>query len=589
MLLKLKKVFIYFICTVLLVTSVSFSAYKPLEVRATGMEIPVAVSSSALTTATYVLIDLLAVSLLSVGAYELYENNDYFASIVDDFIGTIGQGTAERDPWRHWTENDSGTHILNPNNGQWERIPDSDSSIVIVDGKESDFLGVPEGTIMTKKEHDELFQQKLHELYNRMHSDEGGGGGQEPEEPNEPKKGKNPFPNIFNYLKDNEDIIKVSLGSGAVACVGKYVSDLLNGEHSTSNSELNEFIQNQSTDVSGWRGNYTYDADGKISVFGHYQYTYLAHNYNPYNYVIEEAYISAKVASNIRPYLYYLSTSSDGFKNYCVCDEVQTLTQSGWANYYYESNDTLRLSQRLSPVMITISNKTGFSINIPVFESKEAGQAYARTGDWSEAINHRTYNGVTPETKRNSKRLPAIINPYSSIPKGKAITMPALKNVIEELENTKPVENPTQAPTIDPDRQPQIAKEIIERNIETHITDYTPVDVPIPSPSPSNGGSVFVPPAPPDMGIEGLDATRDWRLVFPFCIPFDIIDLFNTLCAEPVAPRWEFPLQFPAYGIDYTFVIDFEQFDSVAEVFRLCETILYLLGLMILTGKVIKW
>lgn len=80
----------------------------------------------------------------------------------------------------------------------------------------------------------------------------------------------------------------------------------------------------------------------------------------------------------------------------------------------------------------------------------------------------------------------------------------------------------------------------------------------------------------------------DLSKFFPFCIPFDLVYLLDVLDAEPQAPRFEIPLKLPAYGIDYTFVIDLSDFESVAAVFRTFETILFILGLILLTRELIQ-
>ena len=124
----------------------------------------------------------------------------------------------------------------------------------------------------------------------------------------------------------------------------------------------------------------------------------------------------------------------------------------------------------------------------------------------------------------------------------------------------------------------QTAQQTVQKNTVDTKTDPEEEDKPI-----------FIPPSTTPIDIDGSDATRDWRLVFPFCIPFDIIDLYKVLIAEPKAPHWEIPLKVDSIGFEYTFIIDFEQFETLAEIFRLCETIGFILGLALITGKVIKW
>ncbi len=74
--------------------------------------------------------------------------------------------------------------------------------------------------------------------------------------------------------------------------------------------------------------------------------------------------------------------------------------------------------------------------------------------------------------------------------------------------------------------------------------------------------------------------------VFPFCIPFDLIDLVKVFSATPEAPKFSLPLKYPT-GFNtwetYDFEVDLSVFDGVAEVVRTLETILFILGLIKIT------
>ena len=80
-------------------------------------------------------------------------------------------------------------------------------------------------------------------------------------------------------------------------------------------------------------------------------------------------------------------------------------------------------------------------------------------------------------------------------------------------------------------------------------------------------------------------AISDLSNIFPFCLPFDLIDLFSVLSAEPQAPRfvWTFPAV-PDYGIPKVdVVIDLSDFDPVAKIVRTMETLLFIVGLVMIT------
>lgn len=98
------------------------------------------------------------------------------------------------------------------------------------------------------------------------------------------------------------------------------------------------------------------------------------------------------------------------------------------------------------------------------------------------------------------------------------------------------------------------------------------------SDTPGEGGD------PPD----NAPFLADLSSLFPFCVPFDLIRLFKVLQSAPQAPCWEIPLNVPSIGLEYTFVIDMSQFDTLAQIFRACETIGFICGLILITRKLIR-
>lgn len=76
--------------------------------------------------------------------------------------------------------------------------------------------------------------------------------------------------------------------------------------------------------------------------------------------------------------------------------------------------------------------------------------------------------------------------------------------------------------------------------------------------------------------------------VFPFCIPFDIKRGLEVFSAAPIAPRFEVPF---IYGtlVRESFVVDFSDFDYVIRFIRWGELAIFVVGLAVLTRKVIKW
>lgn len=82
------------------------------------------------------------------------------------------------------------------------------------------------------------------------------------------------------------------------------------------------------------------------------------------------------------------------------------------------------------------------------------------------------------------------------------------------------------------------------------------------------------------------------KSIFPFCIPFDLIDFLGVLSAEPQAPRWEIPIEYPVdlqwNKATYNLVIDLSQFDKFAQMIRDVEIFAFTVGLILLTRSIIR-
>lgn len=100
--------------------------------------------------------------------------------------------------------------------------------------------------------------------------------------------------------------------------------------------------------------------------------------------------------------------------------------------------------------------------------------------------------------------------------------------------------------------------------------------------NPDSGSSGSWTP-PSDMG----KFTLDLKQYFPFCIPFDLYAFFTCLNAEPVAPVIEWLIPLPG-GKTYPFEIDLSTFDSVAQILRRMQLLLFCVGLAFKTRDLIK-
>lgn len=73
--------------------------------------------------------------------------------------------------------------------------------------------------------------------------------------------------------------------------------------------------------------------------------------------------------------------------------------------------------------------------------------------------------------------------------------------------------------------------------------------------------------------------------VFPFCLPFDLYNFFACLGADPVAPSFEVPINFPPLNYSYTFEIDLSAFNSVAAILRKMELLGFCVALILISRQ----
>ena len=84
------------------------------------------------------------------------------------------------------------------------------------------------------------------------------------------------------------------------------------------------------------------------------------------------------------------------------------------------------------------------------------------------------------------------------------------------------------------------------------------------------------------VSVSGLDD------IFPFCIPFDLYHFFEALAADPVAPYFEWHFTVPQLNIDQVIAIDLSAFNTVAQILRTMELLLFAVGLAFETRKLLR-
>ena len=126
-------------------------------------------------------------------------------------------------------------------------------------------------------------------------------------------------------------------------------------------------------------------------------------------------------------------------------------------------------------------------------------------------------------------------------------------------------------------------QKLVNQFIESLKKESAPEPEPKPEPKPEPE-----PEPNPEPSENNADLLADLKHLFPFCVPFDLVDCFKLFNAEPVTPRVEFPIHFGIVEKDYTFVIDLEDFNGVAKVCRLMFLIGFIVSLVYATRQLIR-
>ena len=171
-----------------------------------------------------------------------------------------------------------------------------------------------------------------------------------------------------------------------------------------------------------------------------------------------------------------------------------------------------------------------------------------------------TLDDGSPDPEEIEKRLPLTIDPSKVLyDTQKATLNEAVQDVMQQLADGT----------------------MTHQQYVDSITPPSDPDVPVdPDPTvPSE--DVWEPPENP--GQFALDLSN----YFPFCIPFDLYDFVSCLRADPVAPVIEWAVPLPG-GSSYSLEIDFSTFDSVAQLLRRLQLLLFCVGLAFKTRDLIK-
>lgn len=136
--------------------------------------------------------------------------------------------------------------------------------------------------------------------------------------------------------------------------------------------------------------------------------------------------------------------------------------------------------------------------------------------------------------------------------------------------------------------------DLFDNFINPYLDQNEPV---IPEPDPDYTDPTVIPEQPDytpktpvsDTDISDSDpyTTPDLMERFPFCIPNDILAIFNKFKMGRQAPVIDWEFRYDAIGLDHHMVIDFQDFNDAASLLRTLELILFVVGLGVATRKLI--
>lgn len=280
--------------------------------------------------------------------------------------------------------------------------------------------------------------------------------------------------------------------------------------------------------------------------------------------------------------------------------------------YYQDGVLTSNSNQSWSSWNISGIKDVSFTLytNIPIFDSDEAWKKALLDNDFSNALNYLKEYRIADWLQDNwdgelFDPLTGLsyLNDLANLAKHQGLNAigndPSLDDMKQHLRdiiaNLRPGYDPLTDPSVDPALDPICYPDTIPTPVIDPTADVVlqpekdPTPSPNPDPSPSTSPKPTTQPTPsPGEGIDNTKPVVDLSKFFPFCIPFDLIHLVQALDADPVAPKWTLKLEPPQFPVEWEVTLDLSQFESLAKIFRTGETLLFVVGLILITRGIIK-
>lgn len=154
---------------------------------------------------------------------------------------------------------------------------------------------------------------------------------------------------------------------------------------------------------------------------------------------------------------------------------------------------------------------------------------------------------------------------------------------------------PVAIPIILPNKKPDSTEKDSEKDSEKGTEDVAPGGKPKPGSSEKPGSTQKDTEKDSESDSEKAtdpgdlppiaDRAGNWKRLFPFCIPWDMMSLIKSMKADKKAPVFEFKYTFKAVNYTWVIKVDMSDYWKYIKIFRWGMTIFFIIGLFFLTVK----
>lgn len=285
-----------------------------------------------------------------------------------------------------------------------------------------------------------------------------------------------------------------------------------------------------------------------------------------------------------------------GIGSYCYSNRVE---MPGHA-IIYKNGKVYMDSNYINTGFKTSNYKT----NMPIFKTEADGEKWSaeQLANADKYVKENIW--VHPDLQETYQNNGKFEYPQEA---PQPLQYPSAENLADLAKKLNPEINTEYSPEMAPSYVQELIRQLQQNpGTDTDAGTETNPD-PNPNPNPDTGTDTdtdakpTAAPEPEATGTPGESSdskeelgnyTADLTSVFPFCIPFDLIHLFEVLDAEPEAPVFKIPVELKANNpfngksvINYkdTIVIDLSDYEQAIKVIRIFEVIFFLIGLMLIT------